>query len=44
MATSESEESVLSEWLYNGLCESVWLPQTIANRRKIMDTHEAKPT
>lgn len=36
-----SEESVLSEWLYNGLCESVGLPQTIANRREIMDTHEA---
>lgn len=34
-------ESVLSEWLYNGLCESVGLPQTIANRRKIMDTCEA---
>lgn len=32
---------LLSEWLYNGLCESVGLPQTIANRREIMDTLEA---
>lgn len=35
-----SVESVLLEWLYNGLCESVGLLQIIVNRREIMDIFE----